>query len=207
MFNSISGTLSAKFPNTLMVENSGIEWEFSVSDVSLDAFGTVGSKVRVFTHLVHREDQMRLYGFVSELERDMFLDLIKVNGVGPRQAIKILSSITVTELETALETEDLARLEMAPGIGKKTAQKMILALKGKLTHISSDRTNTKKQEKSEYEDIIVSLVDMGFDRKAVSEKITDLAQELKKEERDLPESAVNFEQELFRRAIISLSSR
>lgn len=202
MFNSISGTITAKQPASLCLENSGIEWEIAVPSLSLDSFGHVGDKARVFTWLYHREDQMRLFGFASSRERDLFLDLMKVEGVGPKQALKILSSIQVADLEAALDGGDLARLQSAPGIGTKTAQKMILALKGKLTYATE--TKEKGSKKSEFEDIVVALVGMGFDRKLAAERVEEIAAELTAS--GTSRSSASFEKELFHRAIVGLSS-
>lgn len=201
MFNSISGTVTAKKPSELFVETGGIEWEFMVPSLSLDSFGPVGSTARVFTWLYHREDQMRLFGFSNEQERALFLDLLKVEGIGPKQAIKILSSIPVKDLESALDGEDLSRLEAAPGIGKKTAQKMILALKGKLTH-SSERSSPSKAS-GPYEDIVNALTGMGYDRKAALDAVEKSAQGARSLGQEL--SGNELEKEIFRRAIVALS--
>jgi len=170
--------------------------------------------VRLYTWLYHREDQMRLFGFASTASRDLFLDLMKVEGIGPKQAVKILSSIPARELESALEGEDLARLEAAPGIGKKTAQKMILALRGKLTHAESAPDRKGAERKSAYEDIVVALTGMGFDRKQAVEAVESIAAELGAEKPATGKVSAGktgpagkeMEQEIFRRAIVALSS-
>ena len=201
MFNSISGIVTAKLPNSIYLEGNGIEWDFMVPALSLEAFGPVGSEARVFTWLYHREDQMRLFGFSSVRERDIFIDLMKVEGIGPKQAIKILSSISADDLEKALDGEDLARLESAPGIGKKTAQKMILALKGKLTR---EIAQGAARPKGEHEDVVAALVGMGYDRKVATGVVADIFRELETEGQK--RSPADAEKELFRRAIVALSS-
>jgi len=213
MFNSISGTITYKNTNSLFIENSGIEWDFFVPTLSLDFFGTLGSETKVYAWLYHREDAMRLFGFISVRERDLFIDLMKVDGIGPKQAIKILSSIPVKDLESALDAEDLGRLESAPGIGKKTAQKMILALKGKLTHIDDSPSRRPSDKKGEHEDIVVALTNMGFDRKMAIGAVEDAVRDLKATGGELTENASSgtssgkaLEQEIFRRAIVALSS-
>ena len=216
MYNSISGTITYKNTNSLFIENSGIEWDFFVPGLSLDSFGTLGSETKVYAWLYHREDAMRLFGFTSVRERDLFIDLMKVDGIGPKQAIKILSSIPVQDLEAALDAEDLGRLESAPGIGKKTAQKMILALKGKLTHIDDSPSRRPSDKKGEHEDIVVALTNMGFDRKMAIGAVEDAVRDLKTasavttSEAGAPSEGVNtgkaLEQEIFRRAIVALSS-
>ncbi len=207
MFNSLSGTITAKLPAALYLENAGVEWDLMVPTLSLDAFGSVGSEARVYTWLYHREDQMRLFGFASVRERELFVDLMKVDGIGPKQAIKILSSISASELEKALDGEDLGRLEAAPGIGKKTAQKMILALKGKLTHELDAGRSRGSEKKGPHEDIIAALAGMGFDRKAASAAVEGIAAELARAETgSSTPNAAQTEQEIFRRAIVALSS-
>lgn len=208
MFNSLSGTITAKSPSSIFIETGGIEWDIMVPSLSLDAFGPVGSATRAFIWLYHREDQMRLFGFSSARERDLFLDLMKVEGIGPKQAIKILSSIAVPELEKALDGEDLARLESAPGIGKKTAQKMILALKGKLTHVDDSSGRRAGERKTGHEDIVTALAGMGFDRKAAIDAVENIAAELRNSPRTdgVLANARDIEQEIFRRAIVALSS-
>ena len=214
MFNSITGTITGKMTASIFIETNGIEWDIMVPSLSLDSFGVVGTTTRVYTWLYHREDQMRLFGFASVQERDIFVDLLKVEGVGPRQAIKILSSITVPDLEAALDGADVSRLEAAPGIGKKTAQKMILTLKGKLTKSDELAGKRNAEKKSAYEDIVLALTDMGFDRKAALSAVEKAALELgirSGDESDHSEGSVgttqhDAEQEIFRRAIVSLSS-
>lgn len=207
MFNSISGIITAKLPATLRIETNGLEWDLMVPALSLDVFGPVGSRAKVYTWLYHREDQMRLFGFASAPERDLFFDLMKVDGIGPKQAIKILSSIPVPELEKALEDADLSRLESAPGIGKKTAQKMILALKGKLTSADTGTPNGKGARNIPHEDIVNALADMGFDRRLVIETVESLSRNLAAEggPGGNPEPGSSQEQEIFRQAIIALS--
>lgn len=212
MFNSITGTITAKMPNEVFLDNNGVEWAFFVSTLAVDSFGPVGSVARVFVWLYHREDQMRLFGFSSSRERDLFIDLMKVEGIGPKQAVKILSSIPVDELEAALENEDVAKLESAPGIGKKTAQKMILSLKGKLTRIDTAPSSKSAQVPAEHEDIVAALAGMGFDRKAAIDAVARLSAELDQELRASGKTGSGTsgkkaaEQELFRRAIVALSS-
>ena len=201
MFNSISGTLTGKTAESIYIETNGIEWEVFVSALSADRFGTAGSTVRVYTWLYHREDQMRLFGFLTPAERSLFLDLTKVDGIGPKQALKILSGLDSAALEAALEAGDVARLQSIPGIGKKTAQKMVLALKGQLTGLH-DTGRAETAKKSEFEDLITALINMGYDRKRAAETVESVAQSMRAEGID----PAAKEEELFRTAIVNLSS-
>ena len=103
MFNSISGILTGKTAESIYIETHGIEWEIFVSTLSAERFGTAGNTVKAYTWLYHREDQMRLFGFLTPAERSLFLDLTKVDGIGPKQALKILSGLDGAALEAALE--------------------------------------------------------------------------------------------------------
>ncbi|MDR2597359.1 MAG: Holliday junction branch migration protein RuvA [Treponema sp.] len=163
MFNSITGILNAKGGEAVFLLSGSIEWEITmpvndIQDLSLD------NECRIFTWLYHREDQMKMYGFLNERRRATFLELLKVEGIGPKGAVKIMGGISQEDLERALETGDLARLESVPGLGKKTAQKMLLSLKGKL--VSSQNTDI-----SPYNDLVQALADMGYDRRLAAEAL------------------------------------
>ena len=199
MFNSIFGTITAKFPQILYLEtSSGIEWSLSVSESTLNSLATVGSQARIYTWMYHKEDAMKLFGFSSIEERSVFLDLLKVDGVGPKGALKILSSLPYTLLVEALENEDLAKLEKISGIGKKTAQKMLLTLKGKLTLYSENEKFSSKV--SVWNDVIVALTNMGYDKKNCETVIEKIAKDI---DSSLSQSAK--EELLFRKAIVELS--
>jgi Holliday junction DNA helicase RuvA len=192
MFNSLTGTVTGRGPNTLYLSTGGVEWEIEVSGNTLRRLATEES-VRVYTHLHHREDQMRLYGFASVEERHVFMELTRVSGIGPRAAIKILSSAAPDSLIRMLEAEDVDGLSSLPGIGKKTSQKIILALRGKLVAGGGPRGGV-------HAEIIDGLMEMGFDKTRVAAVVNALASEL---EETPPEQREN---EIFRLAIIRLST-
>ena len=173
--------------------SGGIEWDISAPATDVAKLPPVGEECRVFTWLYHREDQMKIYGFAGEERRATFLELLKVEGIGPKGALKILGGIGQEELELALEAEDLARLEAVPGLGKKTAQKMILALRGKLA-------KTKAVPESPYGDLVEALAGMGYDRRAAADA-------LGRAEREIPPGTSGAEKEklLFKEAIVYLS--
>ncbi len=202
MFNSIFGKLTAKLPQTIYIENNGIEWEICVPDSCLDAIGNVGDSVKVFTWLYHKEDIMKLFGFHSESDRSVFLDLLKVDGVGPKGALKILSNISSKALASALDEENLGIIEKVPGIGKKTAQKMMLTLKGKLTLIND--LPEHHQAASQWTDVINALSNMGYDKRLASEVLNKLASENKTELENLKTQGQK-EDLLFRKAIVELA--
>lgn len=198
MINALSGTLCHKGADFIRIENSGIEWELSVPARSVDRFGRIGEATRALCWLLHREDQMRLYGFHSESERAAFIELQTVDGIGPKQALKILGGIGSDELERALEAEDLARLEAVPGLGKKTAQKLVFALKGKLP---SGFGLSRAEPSGPYDDIVRALAEMGYDRRRAADAVSRLAAA-----GGLPADGRELERELLRRAIVELSA-
>ena len=159
MFNSLTGEITFKGDERLCVQTAGVEWDLTASRRALDRLPPVGQVARIYTHLVHREDAMRLYGFSDQAERALFLDLQKVEGVGPRGALKMLSGVDREQFSQALDRDDVDALSAVPGVGRKTAQKIILTLKGKLTPIG------ETQPRSAEDDIATALVGMGFDRK------------------------------------------
>lgn len=203
MFNSISGTITAKFPKQVFIQNNGIEWDICIPDSNLDMLGPVGSEGRVYTYLQHTDMLMCLYGFASADERSVFLDLLKVDGLGPKGAIKIMSYVNSAALMDILEREDLSSLEKIPGVGKKTAGKMMLALKGKLK--ISETISIPRASSSPYSDVIVSLSGMGYDKKLVEQKIAELVEEFSKDNGFNSKTQKEKEDLLFRRAIVSLA--
>ena len=204
MFNSISGIITGKFPKQLLIENNGIEWDICVPDSNLDMFGTVGSEAKVFTWLQHTDVSMALYGFASAEERTLFFDLLKVDGIGAKGAVKIMSSVSSGRLTEVLENGDLEMLEKIPGVGKKTAGKMLLALKGKLSLSSAVRV-VDLGKNAEFSDVIDSLSSMGYDKKLVEQKVLQLVEVLKGDKDFASKSQKEKEDILFRRAIVELA--
>ena len=195
MINSLKGRITGKEAGRFYLENNGVEWEIESSFTSISSLPAEGEELRIYTYLYHREDAMRLFGFITEKERFLFLDLMKVNGIGPKQALRILSGTTVESFSRILESEDVDNLKRIPGLGLKTAQKIILTLKGKLTF----RGESESSEQSS--DLVLALEDMGFDRKNAATVIKNLEAELAAGGL----AGQELEKECFRQAIIRLS--
>ena len=132
MYAYIKGTLSQLFPTHVVVETCGIGYEIQTPN-SYRFQKYLEKEVQIYTSLIVREDAQLLYGFISEEEKEMFLSLIKVTGIGPKSALAILASSTPHEVKLAIENENDAYLTQFPGIGKKTARQIVLDLKGKVT--------------------------------------------------------------------------
>ena len=197
MLNSLKGTVTGKKENILLIETGGIEWIISCSSKTLSLIPDTGENTRILLHLHQTQDAMSLSRFYSQDVRKLFLELIKSSGIGPKNGVIILSSISAEGFARALEADDVALLSSLPGIGKKTAQKIILALRGKLLSDDSE-TGTENP----YKELAASLSDMGFDHKSALKAVKEIS--VNKDLADLnPEEK---EKEIFRRAIVSLSS-
>jgi holliday junction DNA helicase RuvA len=203
MFNSISGRLSEKRADIICIETGGVEWEIAVPARSVDDFGRIGDEARAFTWLHHYEDGMRLYGFPAEADRSVFRELMKVEGIGPKQALRILSGIKPEALGAALDAEDLASLQKIPGVGPKLAQKMMLALKGKLVSGLDVGAKGSRGAEGEWADVVRALADMGFDRKAAEKAVAEAA---KKAAAEKSAAGPEREREIFRAALLALSA-
>lgn len=204
MFNSITGIITGKFPKQVFLENNGIEWDICVPDSNLEMLPPVGSEARIFTYLQHTDMIMSLFGFASADERTLFFDLLKVEGIGPKGAIKIMSSVSSGRLMEVLERGDVEMLEKVPGVGKKTAAKMMLALKGKLS-LSETSTVVRVEKPVAFGDVINSLATMGYDKRLVEQKVAQLVEELSKDADFDGKSQKDKEDLIFRRAIVSLA--
>ena len=199
MIHSLTGTVSGGDENSLLIKtDGGIEWSLQISTTTASALPRSGSQVRVFTYLHHREDQMILFGFASAEERSVFLDLLKVSGIGTRQALRILSGMSVIELVRSLDAEDVDSLSRVPGLGKKTAQKILLTLRGKLS-LATERTEEPSDE------IVNALVEMGFDRSKAQSAISAVRTEAKQGGTSGDADEL-LEAELIKEAIVRLSS-
>ena len=171
MINAITGRLVAAAPDHVMILTpGGVEYRLEVSSNASERLSRLSGEekegVRVLAYLQHREDAMVLYGFSSEEERFCFEQLQTVPGIGARQALKILSGITVENLVRLLDTQDVKALAKISGIGPKTAQKLVLQLRNVLV-IDDEEEDGRKDGAGSYRDLVDSFVQMGFERKAV----------------------------------------
>jgi len=202
VFNSLTGEVSHAIGTTLRLRTGGVEWQLEAPGGTIADMARAGrDRVRVFVYLHHREDTMMLYGFATEAERALFLELIKVSGVGPKQAIRILSGTSIDSFVAMMEAGNLDGLSTIPGLGKKTAQKIVLALQGKLVSAAGGGKEGPAEPGGADAELVTALCEMGFDRKAAREAIEHALGELEKQGVHPAER----EQEAFRRAIIALS--
>jgi Holliday junction DNA helicase RuvA len=143
---SVRGAVTARKPDHVVVECAGVGYRVAVSANTLGSVPGVGKEVALHTHLVLRDDAMHLFGFVSEEERELFLMLIGVQGVGPKVALAVLSGGSPRELLNAIATGDSARFQAVPGIGKRTADRVIVELREKVAGRVSDEIVITKSD-------------------------------------------------------------
>jgi holliday junction DNA helicase RuvA len=132
MIGKLTGTLLEKNPPQILLDCHGVGYEVDVPMSTFYNLPGTGEKVALLTHFVVREDAQILYGFATAPEREAFRQLIKISGVGPRTALSVLSGMSVGDLAQAISAQDSGRIIKVPGIGKKTAERLLLELKGKL---------------------------------------------------------------------------
>ena len=175
MIGSLIGLIKEKTPSTILLEVNGIGYEISIPLSTSFQLPKVGESAFLLTHLVVREDQHSLYGFATEEERKLFRALIKISGVGAKLAITILSGTNVTGFIQSVVNEDIDALVHLPGIGKKTAERLVVEMKDKISEISDEQHNLQDSGvKSAVAEAINALVNLGYktkDAKNILDKI------------------------------------
>ncbi len=164
MIGRLSGQLAGKAPPQVLVDVGGVGYEVDVPMSTFFNLPALGERVTLLTHFVVREDAQLLYGFLTAPERDAFRQLVRISGVGPRTALSVLSGLSVGELAQAVTAQDSARLVKVPGIGKKTAERLLLELKGKLgPDLALPAAGAAATEAGN--DIVQALVALGYNEK------------------------------------------
>lgn len=179
MYSYIKGNLEEKMSNYIVVENNGIGYKIFMSKSAIGRTGELGEKIKVFTHYHVREDEISLYGFLTNEELKMFELLLSVSGVGAKSAISMLSNISPSEFAVSIVNNDITKLTKVPGIGKKSAQRIVLELKDKLKAEQElmkgevEKDNSEKIDLSEdVEEAISALQILGYNRKEVQKALT-----------------------------------
>lgn len=192
MFEYIRGLLTVKEISRVCIEACGIGYEISIPLSTFEKLPDPGNEVKVLTHYHVREDAHRLFGFSTEQERDIFRLLLGISMIGPKVALSVLSGISVEELISSVAHADPSRLEKIPGVGAKTAQRMVLELKGKVNTVSSPRTAAKGTSKSSAtvnaansrnvrDEAFEAMVALGYNDKQVVKALARVEETLEKD--------------------------
>ena len=162
MIGKLTGSLDSKNPPEVIIDCHGVGYEVQVPMSTFYSLPELGARVSLLTHFVVREDAQILYGFTTAPEREAFRQLIKIAGVGPRTALSVLSGMSVAELAQAITLQEAGRLIKVPGIGKKTAERLLLELKGKL---GPDIGVVATVASGAQSDILQALLALGYNDK------------------------------------------
>jgi Holliday junction DNA helicase RuvA len=195
MIAHLRGKLLAKHPNQAVVETAGVGYDVTISVPTFSDLPAMGAEVALYIHTHVREDLIALYGFMRPSEKLLFEKLITVSGIGPKLAITILSGMAADEMVGAIRGNDLTRLTRIPGIGKKTAERMVLELRDKLPDPGTTSAPAVSTMSGMQEDVLSALLNLGYQR-AAAEKALAAAVKHKK---DGPFDA------MFREALSALS--
>lgn len=174
MIGRIAGTLAEKSPPQVVVVAHGVGYEIDVPMSTFYHLPKTGEAVELLTHLVVREDAHLLYGFLTAAERTAFRQLLKVSGVGPKVALAVLSGLSVDDLAAAVAAEDAARLTRVPGIGRKTAERLVLELRDKL----APSAPAARASAAHGPDALNALLALGYNAREASAALRDLPPDL-----------------------------
>lgn len=179
MIGRITGKLIEKLPPSVCIDVNGVGYDMDVPMSTFYNIGELNSTVSLYTHLSVREDAHVLYGFATQSERSTFRTLIKVSGIGARTALSILSGLSVSDLTAAIEQQETALLTTVPGIGKKTAERLLLELRGKLSSPTDSATSsTSSAATNDRSDILNALLALGYNNNEASKALKQLAEDV-----------------------------
>jgi holliday junction DNA helicase RuvA len=194
MIAHIRGRLLSKHPNQAIVDCGGVGYQLAITVPTFSGLPDEGAEVSLYVHTHVREDQIALFGFLKTDEKALFEKLIAVSGIGPKLAITVLSGMSAPDMIAAIRGNDLTRLTKIPGVGKKTAERMVLELKDKLDQFSTTEATVIAPAASPLEeDIVSALVNLGYQRSAAERALQSLG----------PAKGRGFEQ-LFRAAMAAI---
>ncbi len=180
MIGRLRGTLLAKQPPQVLVEAGGVGYEVDVPMSTLYTLPVLGAEVTLLTHMVVREDAQLLYGFGTDRERATFRELLKISGVGPKVALAVLSGLSTDDLARAVAMQDTALLTRVPGIGKKTAERLLLELKGRLADALPGAGGVVAAGAGA--DVMAALVALGYNEREAAAAVKALPEGVSVEE-------------------------
>jgi Holliday junction DNA helicase RuvA len=189
MFSHLNGILHRKSPTEIVVDVNGVGYAVSIPLSTFEKLGDTGSSVMVLTYLHVREDAMQLYGFATEAERELFRMLLSVSGIGPKIAQGILSGAQPNDLQSLIAQGNVAVLTTIPGVGRKTAERLIVELRDKITKIDSTKTPGSVAEGTANirAEALMALISLGYNRAAAEKAIRSALNELNGKELTIQE--------------------
>jgi Holliday junction DNA helicase RuvA len=173
MIGQLRGRLADKRPNQVMVDVGGVGYLVAVPLSTYAALGELHTEVTLLIHTHVREDAFSLYGFLSSREKHFFELLLGVSGIGPSLALKILSGMNVEELVPAIRSSDIARLSKTPGVGRKTAERMVLELKDKLETVTVAEDKQPASQAGVEADVTSALTNLGYDGRTAENAVAE----------------------------------
>src|SRR5712671_1163347 len=171
MIAHLRGKLISRHPSLVIVETAGVGYDVTISVPAFAELPPLGSEVSFHIHTHVREDQIALYGFLRPEEKQLFEKLITVSGIGPKLAITILSGMQADDMAAAIRGNDLGRLTKIPGIGKKTAERMVLELRDKLPPPTGPSAHAGPATSAVEEDVLSALMNLGYQRAAAEKAL------------------------------------
>jgi holliday junction DNA helicase RuvA len=171
MIAHLRGKLLVKHPNQAIVETGGVGYDVTISVPTFSGLPATGAEISLHIHTHVREDQIALYGFLRLADKNLFERLLTVSGIGPKLAITILSGMPADEMVGSIRGNDVARLTRIPGIGRKTAERMVLELRDKLPPLSTGQEVAVPTMSPVEEDVLSALVNLGYQRSAAEKTL------------------------------------
>src|SRR5436190_10837587 len=171
MIAHLRGKLISRHPSLVIVETAGVGYDVTLSVPAFTELPPLGSEVAFHIHTHVREDQIALYGFLRPEEKQLFEKLITVSGIGPKLAVTILSGMPTDDMVNSIRANDVAKLTRIPGIGRKTAERMVLELRDKLPPIGVDQVNVVPSLSATQEDVLSALLNLGYQRGAAEKAL------------------------------------
>jgi Holliday junction DNA helicase RuvA len=175
MIAHLRGRLLAKHPNQAIVEAGGVGYDITISVPTFSDLPAAGGEVALHIHTQVREDTIALYGFLRASEKQLFEKLISVSGIGPKLAITILSGMAADEMVGAIRGNDVAKLTRIPGIGRKTAERLVLELRDKLPAAGAGEIAAAPVMSAVEEDVLSALMNLGYQRAAAEKALASTA--------------------------------
>ncbi len=181
MFAYLNGTLEEIEKNQIVLDVNGVGYMLTVPNGVVDKLPSIGNNVKLYTYLINREDTQELYGFIDKQQKTMFEKLITVSGIGPKGALSVLSALSTDEIVRAIISEDITSLTKAAGVGKKTAQRIILDLKDKMddfdiiANIDGERS-TLSRENPSLDEVAEALMTLGYSQTEIKMAMSSLTE-------------------------------